>query len=132
MTLSSNGQADLEAYIGSLQPATRSSLLIDLQQGKRLEVEGLLGFAVRLGETHRIATPIMSALYSVLKPRGRGSSERAARLNTQARPTLAPPSTASATPETYDARSEHRKAATFANSSGSAIRPSGTAFPRVS
>ena len=59
--------AQLESYIGSLQPDTRSSLLIDLQQGKKIEVEGLLGFAVRLGEKHGVETPIMKALYSVLK-----------------------------------------------------------------
>ena len=58
----------LEGYIGSLQPDTRSSLLIDLQQGKKIEVEGLLGFAVRLGEKHGVPTPIIKALYGVLKP----------------------------------------------------------------
>jgi len=58
----------LESYIGSLQADTRSSLLIDLQQGKKIEVEGLLGFAVRLGEKHGVPTPIIKALYGVLKP----------------------------------------------------------------
>lgn len=62
----------LETYIGSLQPDTRSSLLIDLQQGKKIEVEGLLGFAVRLGEKHGVPTPIMSAHYAVLKPWANG------------------------------------------------------------
>lgn len=64
--------AALETYIGSLQPDTRSSLLIDLQQGKRIEVEGLLGFAVMLGERHSVPTPIIKALYSVLKPWANG------------------------------------------------------------
>jgi 2-dehydropantoate 2-reductase len=72
VTLASDAIQQLESYIGSLQPDTRSSLLIDLQQGKRIEVEGLLGFAVRLGEKHRVETPIMKALYSVLRPWANG------------------------------------------------------------
>jgi len=72
VTLAADSIAQLETYIGSLQPDTRSSLLIDLQQGKRIEVEGLLGFAVRLGEKHGVPTPIIKALYSVLKPWANG------------------------------------------------------------
>jgi len=68
VTLAADAIAQLESYIGTLQPDTRSSLLIDLQQGKKIEVEGLLGFAVRLGERHGVPTPIIKALYSVLKP----------------------------------------------------------------
>lgn len=68
VTLSPDALTQLETYIGSLQPDTRSSLLIDLQQGKKIEVEGLLGFAVRLGRRHGVPTPTMSALYAVLKP----------------------------------------------------------------
>jgi 2-dehydropantoate 2-reductase len=72
VTLASDAIQQLESYIGSLQPDTRSSLLIDLQQGKRIEVEGLLGFAVRLGEKHKVDTPIMKALYAVLRPWANG------------------------------------------------------------
>ena len=45
----------------------RSSLLIDLQQGKRIEVEALQGTVVRRGAARGVPTPIMSTLYSVLK-----------------------------------------------------------------
>jgi 2-dehydropantoate 2-reductase len=49
-------------------PATmRASLLIDLQQGKRIEVESLHGTVVRRGAARGVPTPIMSTLYSVLK-----------------------------------------------------------------
>ncbi len=72
VTLAADSIAQLETYIGSLQPDTRSSLLIDLQQGKKIEVEGLLGFAVRLGEKHGVPTPVIKALYSVLKPWANG------------------------------------------------------------
>jgi len=41
----------------------RSSLLIDLQAGKRIEVEALQGTVVRRGAALGIPTPIVSALY---------------------------------------------------------------------
>lgn len=72
VALAPDSISQLESYIGSLQPDTRSSLLIDLQQGKKIEVEGLLGFAVRLGEKHGVPTPIIKALYAVLKPWANG------------------------------------------------------------
>jgi len=55
-------------YVDVLPPTTRSSLLIDLQQGKRIEVESLLGSVVRRGTAAGVPTPIMAGLYSVLKP----------------------------------------------------------------
>jgi 2-dehydropantoate 2-reductase len=55
-------------YVDVLPPSTRSSLLIDLQQGKRIEVESLPGSAVRRGLAAGVPTPVMSALYAVLKP----------------------------------------------------------------
>jgi 2-dehydropantoate 2-reductase len=60
------------AYVDSVPASTRSSLLIDLQQGKPIEVEALLGTVVRRGGRARVATPIMAALYAVLKPHGEG------------------------------------------------------------
>ena len=55
------------AYVDSLQPTVRSSLLIDLQQGKPIEVEGLLGAVVRRAKRRRVRMPIMSVLYALLK-----------------------------------------------------------------
>lgn len=68
--------ADLEerivGYLHSIPPTTRSSLLIDLQQGKPIEVEALLGGVVRRAERCRLHTPIVSTLYAVLKPHACG------------------------------------------------------------
>jgi 2-dehydropantoate 2-reductase len=68
--------ADLVAriitYMDSLDPTTRSSLLIDLQQGKPIEVEALVGAAVRRGRRCGVPTPILSALYAVLQPHALG------------------------------------------------------------
>ncbi|MGH9348386.1 MAG: 2-dehydropantoate 2-reductase [Vicinamibacterales bacterium] len=57
----------IERYMAELPPSTRSSLLIDLQQGKRIEVEALQGSVVRRGRKAGVPTPIHAALYSVLK-----------------------------------------------------------------
>lgn len=60
------------AYVESIPPDTRSSLLIDLQQGKPIEVEALAGAVVRRGARARVPTPIMAVLYAVLKPHANG------------------------------------------------------------
>lgn len=61
-------------YIEKIPGSMRSSLLIDLQQGKRIEVEALQGTVVRRGAARGVPTPIMSALYSVLKLHAAGES----------------------------------------------------------
>lgn len=61
-------------YAIRLPPSTRSSLLIDLSQGKRIEVEALQGSVVRRGRNVGVPTPIMAALYAVLKPHAGGAS----------------------------------------------------------
>lgn len=60
-------------YAIKLPPSTRSSLLIDLSQGKRIEVEALQGSVVRRGANVGVPTPIMGALYAVLKPHANGA-----------------------------------------------------------
>ena len=62
----------IEDYAADLPPGTRSSLLIDLSQGKRIEVESLAGSVVRRGREVSVATPRMEALYAVLKPHAAG------------------------------------------------------------
>ena len=60
-------------YVDAIPPDTRSSLLIDLQQGKPIEVEALLGAVVRRAAKTRTPTPVMAALYAVLKPHAAGT-----------------------------------------------------------
>ncbi len=60
-------------YTAGVPKTMRSSLLIDLSQGKRIEVEALQGSVVRRGAAVGVATPIMSALYAVLKPHAHGA-----------------------------------------------------------
>jgi 2-dehydropantoate 2-reductase len=54
-------------YVDAIPGTMRSSLLMDLQAGKRIEVEALQGTVVRRGAARGVPTPIMSTLYSVLK-----------------------------------------------------------------
>jgi 2-dehydropantoate 2-reductase len=72
--VAANVKQDIIRYVDSVPGTMRSSLLIDLQQGKRIEVEALLGAVVRRGRAVGIETPMMLALYSVLKPYENGSS----------------------------------------------------------
>lgn len=64
----------IDTYVAKLPPSTRSSLLIDLQQGKRIEVEALQGSVVRRGKAVGVPTPVMAALYAVLKPYAGGAA----------------------------------------------------------
>lgn len=54
-------------YVESIPGTMRSSLLIDLSQGKRIEVEALQGAVVRRGVRVGVPTPIIETLYAVLK-----------------------------------------------------------------
>lgn len=49
-------------------PAVRPSMYYDLEAGKRLELEDLIGVVVRLGEKHGVPTPLSFAMYAALKP----------------------------------------------------------------
>jgi 2-dehydropantoate 2-reductase len=64
----------ITAYTANVPKTMRSSLLIDLSQGKKIEVEALQGSVVRRGANVGVPTPIMSALYAVLKPYAQGAS----------------------------------------------------------
>jgi 2-dehydropantoate 2-reductase len=79
VTLSADRFATLDHYMNNIPPGTRSSLLIDLELGKRIEVEALQGAAVRRAASAGVPVPILSALYAVLKPWALGDPRTAAR-----------------------------------------------------
>jgi 2-dehydropantoate 2-reductase len=68
VTISPDRFDTLKEYMTNIPPTTRSSLLIDLEQGKRIEVEALQGAAVRRANKHGVPVPILSTLYALLKP----------------------------------------------------------------
>jgi 2-dehydropantoate 2-reductase len=58
----------VNTYVRGIPGTMRSSLLIDLSQGKRIEVEALQGSVVRRAARAGVPVPIMSTLYALLKP----------------------------------------------------------------
>jgi len=58
----------INSYVSGIPGTMRSSLLIDLSQGKRIEVDALQGSIVRRAAKAGIPVPIMSTLYALLKP----------------------------------------------------------------
>lgn len=64
--------AKIQTYASGIPSTTQSSLLIDLSQGKRIEIDSLAGSVVRRGEAVGVPTPLMRALYAVLKPYAHG------------------------------------------------------------
>lgn len=49
-------------------PETKPSLLVDLEAGRRLELEAMSGTVVRYGSSASVPTPIHSMIYAALKP----------------------------------------------------------------
>lgn len=58
----------IRTYVDGIPGTMRSSLLIDLSQGKKIEVEALHGSVVRRAARAGVPVPVMSTLYALLKP----------------------------------------------------------------
>jgi 2-dehydropantoate 2-reductase len=67
----------ISPYVAAIPGTMRSSLLIDLSQGKRIEVEALHGAVVRRAERLDVPVPITSTLYALLKPWAGGAPQSA-------------------------------------------------------
>jgi 2-dehydropantoate 2-reductase len=57
----------VSAWLDGVPETMRSSLLIDLAQGKRIEVEALQGSVVRRAARVGVPVPVMETLYAVLR-----------------------------------------------------------------
>ena len=57
----------ITTYVDDVPASMRSSLLIDLSNGKRIEVEALQGSVVRRAARLGVPVPIMATLYAVLR-----------------------------------------------------------------
>jgi 2-dehydropantoate 2-reductase len=60
------------AFGASLSPTMKASLCHDLERGNRIEVEGLMGAMVRLGQEAGVDTPAFRTIYAALKPYANG------------------------------------------------------------
>ena len=69
-----NMMEKIAGYVDGIPATMRSSLLIDLSQGKRIEVETLLGSVVRRAQRVGVPTPVNATLYAVLKPFASGGT----------------------------------------------------------
>jgi 2-dehydropantoate 2-reductase len=64
---------DILAIGNNMPPQYKPSMLVDLEHGRRLEVEALNGAIVRLGQAVGVPTPVNSFLSACLKPYANGS-----------------------------------------------------------
>ncbi len=63
-------------FVSGLLPTSKSSMLVDLERGRRIEVEALQGSVVRRGRKAAVPTPVVDTLYALLKPYEHGSSRQ--------------------------------------------------------
>jgi 2-dehydropantoate 2-reductase len=57
----------LATYVDGVPGSMRSSLLIDLERGRPIEVEALQGAVVRRAARRALAVPVMETLYAILR-----------------------------------------------------------------
>ena len=61
------------AQEGRYPPWAKSSMLTDLEAGRRLELDAITGTTVRLGRVHGVPTPANTAIYAALQPYADGA-----------------------------------------------------------
>jgi 2-dehydropantoate 2-reductase len=72
VTLAPNLLDEVRQMTASLPPHAKSSMLEDLERGKRLELPWLSGAIVRLGEAAGVPTPMHRIISAVLRPHVNG------------------------------------------------------------
>jgi 2-dehydropantoate 2-reductase len=65
--------SEMVTMVRGLPPNAKSSMLEDLERGKRLELPWLSGAVVRIGGDHKVETPIHRFITTVLGPHVNGS-----------------------------------------------------------
>ena len=62
------GEADLEQLVGATEKAApiRTSMLVDRERGRPMEIDALVGVVLRKGREHGVATPLAAVLYALL------------------------------------------------------------------
>lgn len=68
ISLADNLVSKLTAVIEAMPPASKSSTLVDLENGKRLELAAGVGTVVRLGREQGIDTPVCATIDAALGP----------------------------------------------------------------
>jgi 2-dehydropantoate 2-reductase len=65
--------ADIGAALRGMPPESKSSMLLDLERGHRLELPWLSGAVVRLGKALGVPTPTHEFIATVLGPHVNGA-----------------------------------------------------------
>lgn len=73
VALADDVEAKVLTFIDSNPPHGKASQLIDLERGRRLELESLSGTVVRLGRQLGVPTPVHATVYAALKPYRNGA-----------------------------------------------------------
>jgi len=71
----SNALADMFAHMAGMPPQTKSSMLYDLENGRRLELPWLSGAVLRTGRELNVETPIHRFITTVLSPFVQGRAQ---------------------------------------------------------
>ena len=61
-------EAEILGFLDGNPAGGKASQLVDLERGRRLELEGLSGAVVRLGREAGVPTPVHATVYAALKP----------------------------------------------------------------
>lgn len=67
VNIASSYADELVARAQGLAAGMKASLLVDLERGRRTEVETLQGVVVRLGKKHGVPTPVTDVIYALIK-----------------------------------------------------------------
>ena len=65
--------ADMVKIANTFPPQYKPSLLVDLEHGRRLEIEAWNGALVRYGKAAGVPTPVNEVIYACLKPYANGA-----------------------------------------------------------
>lgn len=63
----------LRGVAASMDPTLRPSMHYEIEAGKRLELEDMIGVIVRVGKKYEVPTPYTFAMYAALKPYADGT-----------------------------------------------------------
>ena len=74
ISLSSTQPEEAVAVFDSVPPQYKPSMLVDLEHGRRLEIEAWNGAIVRYGKQVGVPTPVNDVIYACLKPYANGAA----------------------------------------------------------
>ena len=62
-----------QRIVAGMTSTVQPSMFYDMQAGKPLELDDMIGVIIRLGRKHGVPTPLTFAMYAALKPYASGN-----------------------------------------------------------